>query len=142
MGTAKAGDKVEVHYTGSLEDGTVFDSSKGRDPLAFTIGEKTLIRGFEEAVVGMAVGNSKSVHIPAIEAYGEHDPARILKVPLSDLPEGINPQEGQQLQMRQSSGQAVMVRISEVTETDITLDANHPLAGKNLNFEIELVKVN
>ena len=141
MAEAKTGDTVEVHYTGSLEDGTVFDSSRDRDPLVFTIGEKALIRGFEEAVVGMAVGESKSIRIPAKEAYGAHDPARVLKVPLSDLPDDLKLQEGQQLQMRQSNGNVVLVKISELTETEVTLDANHPLAGKDLKFEIELVKV-
>jgi peptidylprolyl isomerase len=137
----KNGDTVQVHYTGTLNDGTVFDSSEGREPLQFTAGEHSMIAGFEKAVYGMEVGQTKKVTIPANEAYGQHREDMILEVGRDRLPPGMNPQVGEQLQMRDQSGGARIVTVTRLSEGSITLDANHPLAGKDLTFEIKLVEV-
>ncbi len=139
---ANNGDRVKVHYTGKLEDEKVFDSSEGRDPLEFVIGEHKVIPGFEEAVVGMAVGESKSVQIACDQAYGAHHDSLVMKVGKSQFPADIDPQEGQQLQLQTKTGQPVAVRVTDVGESEVTLDANHPLAGKDLNFQLELVSIN
>lgn len=138
--TASDGDIVKVHYTGTLEDGTVFDTSVEREPLEFTLGEGTLIPGFEETVRGMKSGQSKTVTIPAKEAYGLHSDDLVLAIERSQL-EGIDPQVGQQLQMQQTNGRIVTAIITGVFETTIVIDANHPLAGKDLTFKIELVEI-
>lgn len=138
---AKHGDTVEVHYTGTLEDGTVFDSSLEREPLEFTLGEGKMIPGFEEAVRGMQVGQSKTVTITADKAYGPHRDDRILLIKREQLPEDLNPEVGQRLQMRQTEGPTIPVIVTEVFETAIVVDANHPLAGKDLTFEIELLEI-
>ncbi len=140
MSKVKDGDTVKVHYTGTLKNGEVFDSSKDKEPLEFTLGEGQLIPGFEKAVVGMAVGDSATIDIPSDEAYGEEREDLIINVPKDQLPEDITPQVGMQLQVNQGNGQPIPVRIKEVGETELTLDANHPLAGQDLNFEIELVE--
>ncbi|RMG59214.1 MAG: peptidylprolyl isomerase [Deltaproteobacteria bacterium] len=137
----KAGDTVKVHYTGSLEDGTVFDSSRERDPLEFTVGEGKLIAGFENAVIGMAVGESKKVNIPSEEAFGPHREELVLEVEKSMFPPHINPFEGQQLQIPQQDGRTVAVTVTKITDDKVTLDANHPLAGKDLIFDIEVVEI-
>lgn len=142
MSQAKNGDAVKINYTGKLDDGTVFDSSEGREPLAFTLGSGQVIPGFEEAVTGMAVGESKSVNIPAAKAYGPRNEEMIIEAPLDQVPEDINPEVGQTLQMGGPNGEVVMVTITEVNDTHIKLDANPPLAGKDLNFDIELVSIN
>ncbi|MFC1917308.1 peptidylprolyl isomerase [Chloroflexota bacterium] len=139
---ATDGNAVKVHYTGTLEDGTVFDSSVGREPLEFTLGAGAMIPGFENAVRGMEVGQEKTVTIPAEGAYGPPQPDMIMAFERDKLPEGLNPEVGQQLQMQDQSGGVAVVVITEVTETTITIDANHPLAGKDLTFEIELVEIN
>lgn len=141
MAQAKQGDKVRVHYTGRLTDGTVFDSSQGRDPLEFEIGRHQVIPGFEKAVEGLSVGESTTTTIPAAQAYGERSENLVMQVPLAHMPEGLNPQEGQQLYMRQPNGQPVAVRVAAVSKDTVTLDANHQLAGKDLTFEIRLVKI-
>lgn len=142
MSKVKEGDTVKVHYTGKLEDGTVFDSSRDRDPLEVTIGEGKLIPGFENAVKGMSVGENTTVDITSDDAYGERRDDLELEVSKSDLPENIEPEVGMQLQMqRQEDGQAIPVQITKVTEEFVTLDANHPLAGKDLTFDIELVDI-
>ena len=138
---AKDGDTVKVHYTGKLEDGTVFDTSIERDPLQFTIGEGQLIPGFEQAVVGMSPGESKTVEIPADEAYGPYREELVMVVDRDQLPEDLQPEVGQQLQIRQPDGQTILVKVIDVSESSVTLDANHPLAGKDLTFDIELVEV-
>ncbi|MFC1961534.1 peptidylprolyl isomerase [Chloroflexota bacterium] len=138
---AKDGDTVSVHYTGTLGDGTVFDTSVGREPLEFTLGAGGMIPGFENAVSGMEVGQKKTVTIPAAEAYGEHSNDMMLVMEKDKVPEGLNPTVGQQLQMQDSSGRTFVVVVTEVTETTITIDANPPLAGKDLTFEIELVEI-
>jgi peptidylprolyl isomerase len=141
MSQAKKGDSVKVHYTGKLDDGTVFDSSVGREPLDFTVGAGQLIAGFDEAVVGMAVGEKKSVRIAAEQAYGPHNPEMTLQVPRSDLPADIQPELGMQLEASQEGGHSMVVTVVEVTEESVTFDANHPLAGKALTFEIEVVEL-
>ncbi|MFC1982207.1 peptidylprolyl isomerase [Chloroflexota bacterium] len=138
---AEDGNTVIVHYTGTLEDGTAFDSSIDREPLEFVLGAGTMIPGFEEGVRGMQVGQSKTVTIPAQEAYGEHRDDMILVIERSQLPEGLNPEVGQKLQMQQPDGGPVVVVVTDVTETTLTLDANHPLAGKDLTFELKLVEI-
>lgn len=138
---AKDGDTVKVHYTGTLGDGTVFDTSLGREPLEFTLGEGMLISGFEQAVLGMKVGESKTVTIPAAEAYGPHQDDLLLTVARSQLGADLEPEVGMQLQMPQPDGGIAIVPITEVTETTITVDTNHPMAGKDLTFEIKLVEI-
>ncbi|MEN8142655.1 MAG: peptidylprolyl isomerase [Thermodesulfobacteriota bacterium] len=142
MTQAKSGDAVKIHYKGTLDDGTVFDSSEGRDPLAFTLGGGQVIPGFDEAVTGMAVGESKSVNIPADKAYGQRNEEMIIEAPRDQVPPEITPEVGQQLQMGGPNGEVVVVVIVEVTDDHIKLDANPPLAGKDLNFDIELVSIN
>lgn len=137
----KTGDTVKVHYTGTLEDGSVFDTSLEREPLEFTLGQGQLIRGFEQAVVGMRVGESKTVNIPADQAYGPYNNELISVIERDKLPENLDPEVGQQLQAQQSDGQIRIVTVIDVSETSITVDANHPLAGKDLTFEIELVEI-
>lgn len=143
MSKVKEGDTVKVHYTGKLEDGTVFDTSRQRnEPLEFTLGEGQLIPGFEKAVVGLEVGDDTTVDIPSKEAYGERREELEVVVPKSDLPDSVEPEVGMQLQMQQKgSQQAIPVQITDVTDDQVTLDANHPLAGKKLTFDIELVEI-
>ena len=141
MAQAKYGDTVKVHYTGRLDDGTVFDTSANGDPLQFTIGSGQIIPGFEQAVVGMNPGESKTVKIPAEDAYGQRREDLIIEVEKSQLPEGLKPEVGLQLQSRQPDGRIVVLTIADMTESHVTLDANHPLAGKDLTFEIQLVEI-
>ncbi len=141
MSNAKSGDTVHIHYTGTLDDGTTFDSSAGRDPLTFELGSGQVIAGFDKAVEGMAVGDNKSVKIEAEDAYGEHHEQLIQEVPRSALPEEIQPEIGMQLQSQSPEGQIMQLTVTEVADESITVDANHPLAGKALNFDIELVKI-
>jgi peptidylprolyl isomerase len=137
----KDGKTVKVHYTGTLGDGTVFDTSVEREPLEFTMGEGRVIPGFEEAVKGMKVGQSKTVTIPADKAYGPHSDDLILVIERTQLPENLNPGVGQRLQMQQENGRLSVVIVTDVSPKTITLDANHPLAGKDLTFELKLVEV-
>jgi len=141
IGQAQLGDTVKVHYTGTLEDGTVFDSSIDREPLEFTIGEGKLIPGFEEAVVGMSQGESKTVEIPSDEAYGSYYEELVFVVERDQLPPDLQPEVGQQLQFQQEDGTIVTLTVIDVSELSVTLDANHPLAGKDLTFEIQLVEI-
>ncbi len=141
MAQAKSGDTVIVHYTGKLDDGTVFDTSIAREPLQFTIGEEQLIPGFEQAVIGMSEGETKTIKIPAGEAYGPYREELILTVERNKLPLHFQPRKGQRLQIRQANGRIAFVYVIEVTESTITLDANHPLAGKDLTFDIQLLKI-
>jgi peptidylprolyl isomerase len=137
---AADGSTVKVHYTGTLDDGTVFDSSKEREPLEFILGEGKVIPGFEAAVKGMEVGQSKTITIPAEEAYGLHRDDLLVPIERKHLPEGLEPEVGQRLQMQKANGQMSIVTVIEVAEKSITIDANHPLAGKDLTFELELVE--
>lgn len=141
MIAAKKGDRVKVHYTGKLQDGTVFDSSIDREPLEFTLGDGNMIKGFDAAVEGLQQGEKVTANIPSNEAYGEKKQDMFVAVPKSEVPENIKPEVGQQLQVQQANGQAMPVVVAEVTEDKIVLDANHPLAGKDLTFEIELVEI-
>ncbi len=141
MSEAKKGDSVKIHYTGTLDDGSVFDSSAGHEPLEFTLGSGQVIVGFEEAVLGMRAGESKKVTIPSDKAYGPYNEAMVIQAPRAQVPPDINPEVGQQLQMAGPDGQAVIVRVTEVTDEVVVLDANPPLAGKDLTFEIELVEI-
>jgi len=135
------GNSVKVHYTGKLKSGEVFDSSKDKDPIEFEIGKEQMIPGFENAVVGMEEGGTKTVEIDSENAYGDVNDELFIEVPKSELPDNITPEVGMQLQVQQESGQQVPVQISEVKESSITLDANHPLAGKDLVFDIEVVEI-
>lgn len=135
------GQKVKIHYTGTLDDGSQFDSSSGRDPLEFEMGAGMVIPGFEKGVSDMQVGEKKTIHIPAEEAYGEKRDDMVMDFERSQLPEGLEPEVGMGLQMQGPQGQAIPVQITAVAEETITIDANHPLAGQNLNFELELVEV-
>ncbi|HOI12945.1 MAG TPA: peptidylprolyl isomerase [Methanoculleus sp.] len=141
MVQAKEGDTVKVHYTGKLEDGTVFDSSEERAPLEFTIGSGQIIPGFEQAVIGMEPGEAKTATIPPEEAYGPHREDMTLTVDRGQFPEEINPEPGQQLQIQQPDGRAAVVTVSDVSASTVTLDANHPLAGQPLTFDIRLVDI-
>jgi len=141
MSNAASGDRVKIHYTGTLEDGTEFDSSAGRDPLEFELGSGQVIPGFDKAVEGMAVGDSKSVTIPPEEAYGPRQEQMVQEVPKSALPKEMTPTEGMALQTRSQDGQTIRLTVTAVGEDTITVDANHPLAGKSLNFEIQLVEI-
>ncbi|MEJ2033630.1 MAG: peptidylprolyl isomerase [Deltaproteobacteria bacterium] len=141
MTTAKQGDTVKVHYTGKLTDGTVFDSSQGREPLQFTIGAGQVIPGFEEAVTGMAPQENKTAEIPVDKAYGPRHEEMVMEVPREQVPQDIQPEVGQRLQVGMQSGQPIIVTITGVGETSITLDANPPLSGKDLVFDIELVEI-
>lgn len=140
MTAVKAGDTVRIHYTGTLSDGTTFDSSRGREPLEFTLGSGQIIPGLERAIDGMAVGETRQVEVPMNDAYGPvQDDAR-QAVPRAQIPEHIPLDPGTQLQMRDPSGQTMPVRVAEVDAETVVLDANHPLAGEDLKFDVELVE--
>ena len=141
MTQVKTGDTVKIHYTGTLTDGTTFDSSAGRDPLQFEVGSGQIIPGLDKAIPGMAVGDTKKVEIPCAEAYGEANPQARQAVPRDQIPAEIPLDLGTQLQMQTPTGQVVPVTVVAVTEAEVTLDANHPLAGKDLVFDIELVEI-
>lgn len=142
MSQAEKGNKVKVHYTGTLTDETIFDSSREREPIEFTVGAGQMIAGFDAAVVGMKVGDSKKVNIPAKEAYGAKNEEAMIKVPKSQLPEGMDPQVGMQLEATQQDGRSQVLIVAEVLEEEVVLDANHPLAGKDLVFDIEMMEIN
>lgn len=141
MSKVKDGDTVKVHYTGKLENGDVFDSSRERDPFEFTVGNKAVIPGFEKGVVGMGVGDTKKIEIPPEEAYGAKQDELVVVVKKSEFPEDITPSIGQRLQIKQQDGNPVVVTITDLTEDNITLDANHPLAGYTLFFDVELIDI-
>jgi peptidylprolyl isomerase len=141
MPKAKRGDTVKVHYTGKLTDGTVFESSRDKQPLEFQLGQGQLIPGFEHAVNGMEPGDYKSVMISAEEAYGPYREELTKKVPRKELPTNMNIEVGQRFQVGEHKGRPMMIEVSEVSESEITLDANHPLAGKDLAFDIELLEI-
>ena len=141
MPTAKAGDTVQVHYEGKLQDGTVFDSSEGRDPLSFRIGAGQVIPGFERAVDGMEVGETKMARIDVDDAYGERREDLELDVPREQLPQELDVEVGTPLQLQQPDGRAVPVTVTALDEESVKLDANHPLAGQPLQFELTLVDI-
>jgi FKBP-type peptidyl-prolyl cis-trans isomerase 2 len=141
MTQAKDGDTVRVHYTGTLADGSQFDSSRDRDPMEFTLGNGDLIPGFEEATIGMSVNDTIVVTIPADQAYGANDPEMVQEISREDLPEDIPLELGLRLQAEAPDGSAVLVTVTDLTDDVVILDGNHPLAGKDLTFEIELVEI-
>lgn len=141
MTQVKSGDTVRIHYTGTLSDGQTFDSSEGREPLEFTVGSGQIIPGLDAALPGMTVGDRKTVEVPADEAYGQPDPNARQAVPRGDIPDHIPLDLGTQLQVQTPQGQTLPVTVAEVTDEQVILDANHPLAGKDLTFAIELVKI-
>jgi len=138
---AKQGDTVRINYTGMLHDGTIFDSSIGRHPMQFTVGKGQLIAGFEKAVLGMAAGDKKTVVIPVAEAYGPRQDSAVVEVERKNLPPNLDAQIGQRLELTQEDDSTILVTVTGASETSLTLDANHPLAGKELTFEIELVSI-
>ena len=143
MAQAKAGDSVQVHYTGKLTDGTVFDSSEGRDPLQFVVGSGMVIKGFDEGVEGMAVGDTKTVHIPVEDAYGSASEDMIFEFDRQMIPDDIPLEVGMTLNMHQDGeARVIPVIVRAVSESHVILDANHPLAGHDLVFDIQLVGVN
>lgn len=141
MSTIKNGDTVSVHYTGTLTSGEVFDSSLERKPLKFTLGKGQLIPGFERAIMGLSVGEKVMANIPSKEAYGEHNSEMVLQVPNNQLPPELDAQVGMQLQLNQPDGQVIPVQITQVKVEMVTIDANHPLAGEDLNFDIEIIEI-
>ncbi|MEQ8802352.1 MAG: peptidylprolyl isomerase [Haliea sp.] len=141
MTQAKAGNTVQIHYTGTLQDGSVFDSSDGRDPLEVQLGSGQIIPGLDSAIDGMAAGEQKTVTIPAAEAYGDYQDEARQTIPREQIPADIPLDVGTMLQMQTPDGNAVPVQVAEVTDDAVTLDANHPLAGKDLTFAVEVVSV-
>jgi len=141
MAQAKQGDTVKVHYTGRLNDGEEFDSSRGGDPLEFTIGEEQLIPGFERAVIGMEPGDNKSIVVEAGEGYGPRLDELEQTIPRDHVPDDISLEVGMQLQAQTEDQQALILTVTSLSDDTVTVDANHPLAGKDLNFDIELVEI-
>jgi len=142
MSAAKNGDAVKVHYTGKLDDGTVFDSSEGHEPLAFTLGNGEVIDGFDKGVVGMAVGENKQISIPPDQAYGERNESLVQTIARDQIQlGGVEPQAGMGVEMRTPDGEVIPLLISDVTDATVTLDANHPLAGEQLHFDVKLVEI-
>ena len=139
--TAKKGDTVRVHYRGTLDDGGEFDSSAGREPLEFRLGTGQVISGFERTVDGMQLGEIRTARLNAGDAYGTHRAELVVELPREQFPEGVTPEAGQQLELQQDDGQRIPVMITAVENETVTLDANHPLAGEALTFEIELVEI-
>jgi peptidylprolyl isomerase len=141
MAPVKQGDTVKVNYTGKLSDGTIFDSSIGRHPIQFTVGKGQLIAGFEKAMLGMSAGDKKIVVIPSAEAYGPRQDSAVVEVERKNLPPDVDAQVGQRLELTQEDDSKILVTVMNATEKSLTLDANHPLAGKDLTFEIELMTI-
>jgi len=141
MAPAQQGDKVKVHYTGKLDDGSVFDSSEGREPLEFIVGRGQVIPGFEEGVVGMEPGDARTIAIPSEQAYGPHRPEGIFEIDREEIPPSIPLQEGMRLQANQQGGRTVEMTVVEFNDSKVKLDSNHPLAGRDLTFEVELVEI-
>jgi peptidylprolyl isomerase len=141
MTQAKHGDTVRIHYTGRLTDGTQFDSSDGREPLEFQLGSGQIIQGLDEQVQGMSVGDKQTVTIPADGAYGPHRPEGVQSVPRTQIPEGVDTSIGARLQATGSDGRAMTLTVVDTSDDAVTVDANHPLAGKDLVFDVELVEV-
>jgi|SRR6185295_14349362 len=141
MQEAKNGDQVKVHYHGRLDDGTTFDSSEGRPPLQFQVGAGQVIKGFDDGVLGMKEGDKKTIHIPVHEAYGDKSPDMIIEFPRDQFPPDMSPEVGMQLNLRGQDGRSFPVVISDVKEEIVVLDGNHPLAGRDLIFDIEMVEI-
>ena len=141
MKTVKDGDTVKVHYAGKLSDGEQFDSSQGNEPLKFRVGDSQVIPGFESAVVGMSEGSSTTVIIPAEEAYGESREDMIAEIERSRFPDDVEPEIGQQFAVGRSEEDRVVVTVTDLSDTHVTVDGNHPLAGKDLTFDITVVEI-
>ncbi|HET9277816.1 MAG TPA: peptidylprolyl isomerase [Flavitalea sp.] len=141
MQQVKAGDTVKVHYHGRLTDGTTFDSSSGREPLEFQVGSGQVIKGFDDGVSGMEIGEKKTIQISVDDAYGQKEENMIVEFPKNNFPSELSPEVGMSLNMTNGSGQVIPVTIVEIKEDTVTLDANHPLAGQDLIFDIELVEI-
>jgi peptidylprolyl isomerase len=141
MSQAKSGDTVRVHYSGRLQDGQEFDSSEGREPLEFTIGTGQIVPGVEEAVVGMNLGDERTVTVAADDAYGQRREDMVQQIERSMLPEGMEPQIGMRLAAEGPGGSSLMLTVVDLDETSITVDANHPLAGHDLTFDLKLVEI-
>jgi peptidylprolyl isomerase len=141
MARARIGDTVRVHYMGKLDDGTIFDTTLTHEPVEFTIGSQQVIPGFEQAVIGLEPGEAVSVRVPSLHGFGAYRPEMVENVHPNQLPEGLEPAVGQQLQIPRQDGPPFLVRVTEVSEASITLDANHPLAGQDLNFSVRLVEI-
>ena len=141
MQQAKSGDTVKVHYSGRLTDGTTFDSSAGKEPLSFEVGSGMVIAGFDNGVMGMTVGEKKTIQIPVEEAYGPKNPDMVIEFPVSEFPDDLQLEIGTRLNMTNGAGQIIPVVITEVGQETVMLDANHPLAGEDLIFDIELVEI-
>lgn len=141
MAQVKEGDVVKVHYTGKLTNGEQFDSSEGREPLEFTVGAGQMIKGFDDAMPGMSIGEKKTINILPADAYGEKDEQAIIEFPKSNIPPDMKMEPGMQLQLRNESGQPFPVTVAEIKDEVIVLDANHSLAGKELVFDIELIEI-
>ena len=141
MQQVKSGDKVKVHYHGKLRSGETFDSSQGREPLEFTVGSGQVIKGFDQGVMGMQVGDKRTVEIAVQDAYGVKQDEMIIEFPRNQFPPDMKPEAGMQLMMNNGSGQSFPVTVTEVKEESVILDANHPLAGQDLIFDIELVEI-
>jgi len=141
MSLAKQGDTVKIHYMGKLEDGTVFDSSQERHPLQFTIGKGQVIAGFEQAIVGMSIGESKTTRIPVELGYGPRRDDMVVTVDRSQFPADLNVKVGQRLEVTQTNDQVVLVTVTQATDSTLTLDSNHPLAGKVLTFDLQLIGI-
>ncbi|HWK04364.1 MAG TPA: peptidylprolyl isomerase [Puia sp.] len=141
MQQVKAGDTVKVHYHGRLTDGTTFDSSEGRTPLEFEVGSGMVIKGFDDGLLGMTVGEKKTIEIPVGDAYGEKDPQMLMDFPIDRFPPDMKPEAGMRLNMTNGSGQQIPVVIVDVKDDSVILDANHPLAGEDLVFDLELVEI-
>jgi peptidylprolyl isomerase len=138
---ATEGDTVAVHYTGKLNDGSVFDTSRNREPIRFVLGERKVIRGFDQAVAGMRPGEKKTANIPADDAFGPHQPELVVEFARDQIPPDVSVEIGQELQVQTTAGQAVPARVVEANDAAVTLDANHPLAGEDLTFDLELVEI-
>lgn len=141
MAVAQQGDTVRIHYTGKLADGTEFDSSSGREPLEFTVGAGQVIPGFDEAVQGMEVGDQKEFTIPSDRAYGERREEMVMRIDRTQLPPELDPTVGDELQLQTPEGRPVPVRVADIDDEAVVLDANHPLAGEDLTFEVKLEEI-
>jgi FKBP-type peptidyl-prolyl cis-trans isomerase 2 len=137
----KKGDTIQVHYTGKFEDGKEFDSSLNRQPLQFEVGAGRVIKGFEDAVIGLQAGEKKTVTVSAEDAYGSFDENLLIEIPKKNVPEGVTPEVGMRLQLVNQQGQAAHVVVTEILDKTVRLDANHPLAGKTLVFDLEVLEI-